>query len=77
MLNCATEPSFMHIYYIVLYICIYTFEDQGIGIQTYFACSTSAATPDTSGADALVPVKSSVQSPFSVVVVYVSVSLLV
>ena len=35
----------------------------------YLACSVRAATPDMRGVEALVPVKSSVHSPFRVVVV--------
>lgn len=42
-------------------------------IYTYFACSTNARVPERSGADALVPVKSSVHLLFSVVVLYTNV----
>ena len=38
-------------------------------LPTYLACIVRAATPDMSGVEALVPVKSSVHSPFRVVVV--------
>ena len=37
--------------------------------NAYFACSARAITPDTSGVEALVPVKSSVHLLFRVVVV--------
>ena len=38
-------------------------------LSTYLAFSVRAATPDMSGVEALVPVKSSVHLPFRVVVV--------
>ena len=42
--------------------------NQSYYLHSYFASNTSAITPDTSGADALVPVKSSVHFPYKVVV---------
>ena len=47
--------------YSLLHIWLYCF-------RPHFACKTSAMTPDTRGADALVPVKSSVHSPYREVV---------
>ena len=38
--------------------------------MAHFACSVRAMTPDTSGVEALVPVKSSIHWPLRVVVVY-------